>query len=52
MHVGSGNQERLREKTSAQFKLDFATEHREFRLIMSFICTCVINHDITKVMGQ
>jgi hypothetical protein len=32
MHVGLGNQERLREKSWAQFKLDFTTAHREFRL--------------------
>jgi hypothetical protein len=32
MHVGCGNQERLREKTRALFKLDFSTAHREFRL--------------------
>jgi predicted RNase H-like nuclease (RuvC/YqgF family) len=32
MHVGPGNQERLRKKMWAQFKLDFATVYREFCL--------------------
>jgi phage shock protein A len=32
MRVGRGNPERLPGKTWAQFKLDFATAHREFRL--------------------
>jgi hypothetical protein len=48
-------------RTWAQFKIDFSTAHREFRLtnqtaqqsgLMSFICASVINHDITKVMGH
>jgi flagellar biosynthesis/type III secretory pathway protein FliH len=30
--VARGNRERLRGKTWAQFKIDFATAHREFRL--------------------
>jgi hypothetical protein len=30
--VAHGNRERLLEKTWAQFKIDFATAHREFRL--------------------
>jgi hypothetical protein len=32
MPVARGNRERLRGKTWAQFKIDFTTAHREFRL--------------------
>jgi hypothetical protein len=32
VHARLGNQEQLRGKTWAHFKLDFATAHREFRL--------------------